>query len=688
MLSRVLAGLALGLVACAACAADTAPPSVETFFSNPQISDVKISPDGKYLALAVIGDQGGADRTNLVILTTVDKKPQAKFSFIKQQSILDFWWANDERVLIATQTRTGSFDSPLPDGQLYGIDADGNKQVALMGMSNRSANNPDAFTHVKHTDTVYYFTRFISIVPDDPKRVIVEAVVEGGGMHQLNTSYLLDIYSGATRPAVTSPVTDGEILADDSGAVRAAWGNNQRTGFAEYFVKADGGKGDWDEVKGLANGDDPGVTPLQFMGTIPDSNDLYWFGRTPTGTVGLFSLDPATSKQQSLFGDPDNDLEYDIYFDDYQHDGAGLIWSFDYAPKRHVIAVETMPGLPAVHILDGDDAKAQILGSLYDAFSGQHVEISSNTRDGSQMIVHVTSDKNPGDFYLFDAKTNKADLLFSSKPDIDPAAMASMQPISFKTRDGLVLHGYLTTPAGLPAKNLPMVLLVHGGPHQIRDTWGWNPEVQFFAAHGYAVLQVNYRGSGGYGMKFQDLGYAHWGSTMQDDLADGVRWAEQQGVADPKRVCIYGASYGGYAALENPILYPDLYKCAVGYVGAYDLTLLGHSGGAQQSVASQDTYDVFLGKDMEARKQASPVYGANKLKLPVLIIYGGADQNVVPQHAKEMLAAMDKAGVKHPSPIYEPTEGHGFFDQVHVIPLYTQMLAFIDANIGPTAPKN
>ena len=333
-----------------------------------------------------------------------------------------------------------------------------------------------------------------------------------------------------------------------------------------------------------------------------DDKRFYWLGRTPTSTLGLYAVDPATGVKQALFEDPDNDLDINPFSDQ----PGGVVWSFDYDAHQHIVATETMPGLPAIHILDADDPKGQFLAQLYQAFPNQKVVITSNTRDHSKMVVKVSSDKNPGDFYLFDTKTNKAELLFSSKTEIDPDAMAAMQPISFKARDGLQLHGYLTTPPGVAAKNLPMILMVHGGPHGIRDEWGWNPEVQFFADRGYAVLQVNYRGSGGYGMRFQDAGYRHWGTTMQDDLADGVQWAIQQGTTDPKRVCIYGASYGGYAAFENAIRYPDLYKCIVGYVGLYDLELANEHYYVRHYAGGELANAVELGTDAAELKAYSP----------------------------------------------------------------------------------
>ncbi len=174
---------------------------------------------------------------------------------------------------------------------------------------------------------------------------------------------------------------------------------------------------------------------------------------------------------------------------------------------------------------------------------------------------------------------------------------------------------------------------------------------------------------------------------MQDDLADGVNWTVKQGYVDANRVCIYGASYGGYAAFENPIRYPNLYKCAVGYVGAYDLTLLGERGDVSHTAGGTRGMDAYLGSDMEERKRESPAYNADKLTIPVMIAYGGADVRVVPQHAKNMIAALDKAGKKYPDPIYYPNEPHGFRDQDHNFDLYTRMLAFFDQYIGPDAAK-
>jgi dipeptidyl aminopeptidase/acylaminoacyl peptidase len=651
-------------------AATSPPPSVQAFFSYPLISDVQISPDGHYLAMVVADDKTGEDRKGIVILNRSDLKATTGFHTIGDQEIYRYWWANDERLLIATATQTGSLDSPLPDGRLYGINVDGSQLSLLLG---KMPGGPDSFTHIGQHPLLRYFMQMLYIPPEQAKQVIVQTVSNAGYRNQPNQAYSLNIYDGTLRNIAQSPAANGTLLTDNTGAVRLATGSNTFNGSAKFFYRSSEDSLDWKDLSVLYSQDDPGDSPLRPLGFDSENKTIYWLGRTPSSTLALYTLDPDTLKTQLLFGDPDFDIDR-------------VIWSFDWQKSRKIIAVMTMPGMPALHILDGDSSKAGYLASLYDAFPGEIVDITSNTRDGSLMVVYVFSDRNPGSYYIFDAKHSKVSLLFSALSAIDPTKMANMRPIAFKARDGLELHGYLTLPPGSNGKNLPLIINPHGGPHGFRDEWGWDPEAQFFAARGYAWLQVNYRGSGGYGMRFQDMGYRHWGTTMQSDLADAVHWAISQGIANSDRVCIYGASYGGYAALENSILYPDLYKCTVGYVGVYDLNLLGNSDFSHY--ASGDRYlDVALGENKSDLEAESPVYQVDKIKDHLFIVYGGADKRVVPENAKELMTALDKAGKQY-EVMYEPNEGHGFTKPEHNFELYTRMLAFFDKYIGPDTVKH
>ncbi|MGH8307623.1 MAG: alpha/beta hydrolase family protein [Gammaproteobacteria bacterium] len=647
----------------------TTLPLVQAFFSYPQISGVQISPDGKYLAM-VVADKTGADRKGIAILDLENHKITASFRTVGDQIIYRYWWANNERVLIATATQTGSLDSPVRDGRLYGINVDGSRLKMLLG---NVPTVPEEFTHIHSKHNVLYFSQILYIPPEDAKQIVVEAYQPFSGQNQPDQAYSLNIYDGSVRDVAHSPAANGFLITDNAGVVRLAIGSNTLTGETKFFYRSTGDTLDWKGLSVLYKNDDPADSMQMPLGFTADNKTIYWLGHTPSSTLGLYTLDPNTLKINPMFDDPDFDVD-------------DVIWSFDWQKTQHIIAATTMPGLPALHILDSDSPKAGDLASLYAAFPDQMVEITSNTRDGSQMVIYVHSDRNPGAYYLFDAKTSKVSLLFNLLPDIDPQKMASMRPVTFKARDGVVLHGYLTLPSGSNGKNLPLIINPHGGPHGIRDEWGWDPEAQFFASRGYAWLQVNYRGSGGYGMKFQDMGYRHWGTTMQDDLADAVHWAIQQGYADSKRICIYGASYGGYAAVENVIRYPDLYKCAVGYVGVYDLTLMAHHGDTHHFASGQRYIDVVLGDDDAELEKYSPAYNADKIKVPLFLVYGGADMRVVPENAKELMSALDKAGKKY-EVMYEPNEGHGYSKPEHRFELYTKMLAFFNKYIGPDAVK-
>ncbi|MGA9854036.1 MAG: S9 family peptidase [Gammaproteobacteria bacterium] len=645
-------------------------PTVQAFFSYPQISDVQISPDGRYLAMVVADSKTGEDRKGLAILNRSDLKATAGFHTIGDQEIYQYWWANDERLLVATAIQTGSLDSPVPDGKLYGINVDGSQLTLLMGNPPETS---EEFTHIHAQHEIYYFWHMLFIPTEDSKQIVVQIYQAFAGRNQTDQAYALNIYDGALRNIAQSPAADGTLLTDNAGAVRLAIGSNTLTGVGKFYYRATGDSVDWKDLSFLYMHDDPADSPLRPLGFSADNKSIYWLGRTRSMTTSLYAIDPDTLKTTLLYGNPDFDV-------------GDVIWSFEWQKTRHIIAVTSMPGLPALHILDGDAPKAGYLASLYDAFPGQTVNITSNTRDGSLMVVFVHSDRNPGSYYLFNAKDSKVSLLFNLLPDIDPQKMAHMRPVTFQARDGITLHGYLTLPPGSSGKNLPLIVKPHGGPHGIRYVWGWDPEVQFFASRGYAVLQVNYRGSGGYGMNFQDMGYRHWGTTMQSDLADAVHWAITQSIADPKRVCIYGASYGGYAALENSILYPDLYKCTVGYVGVYDLTLLGRSDFTH--FAFGDRYlNVVLGDDKATLEAESPVNQTDKIKDSVFIIYGGADKRVIPENATELMSALDKSGIKYEM-MYEPNEGHGFSKPEHRFELYTRMLQFFDENIGPDAVRH
>jgi dipeptidyl aminopeptidase/acylaminoacyl peptidase len=292
----------------------------------------------------------------------------------------------------------------------------------------------------------------------------------------------------------------------------------------------------------------------------------------------------------------------------------------------------------------------------------------------------------PGAFYLFDRKARKLEWLADSAPWIDPKKMSRMQPIRYKARDGLEIPGYLAVPRESARKELPMVVVVHGGPWVEGARWYYNPEVQFLASRGYAVLLPNYRGTTRYGWKHFSSSFRQWGLAMQDDITDGVRWAIAQGVADPSRICIYGSSYGGYAALMGLAKTPGLYRCGIDYVGITDLRLFvsGTSSDLAYSPFLRYELKAMIGDpdaDAERLKANSPVELAASIKAPVFLAYGAADRRVIPEHGLRMKAALEAAGAK-PLWMNAEGEGHGYRTMENDVKFYDTVEEFLAGNIG------
>lgn len=326
-----------------------------------------------------------------------------------------------------------------------------------------------------------------------------------------------------------------------------------------------------------------------------------------------------------------------------------------------------------------DPAWARIYGSLRQTFPGKEIIIVDSTEDRKMHAVYVHSDRDPGTYYLFDAVTPVITPMGRVNSLINPEQMAPRQPISYAARDGLEIHGYLTRPLGSEGKKVPLVILPHGGPFGIRDSWHFDAESQFLANRGYAVLQVNYRGSGGYGLKFMESGKREWGRKMQDDLTDGVRWALDQGIADPHRVAIYGASYGGYAALAGLVYTPELYRCGINYVGVADLEFL-HKPSEQTNAARDIWFEEWIGKDSADLAARSPVNQVANIRVPSMHAYGENDPRVDIGHWKLLEAALKK----HDKPyvyIRERDEGHGFENEQSRIKFYSALERFLDLNM-------
>jgi dipeptidyl aminopeptidase/acylaminoacyl peptidase len=318
-----------------------------------------------------------------------------------------------------------------------------------------------------------------------------------------------------------------------------------------------------------------------------------------------------------------------------------------------------------------------------DAALPGRINLMEGDKNGRVLITSY-GDVDPGHWYVLDTRSSKLRELGEARPHIDPKRMRPMETISYKARDGMIVQGYLTRPAQAADKPAPTVVLIHGGPH-VRDRWMWNEEVQLLANRGYAVFQPQFRGSAGFGRRFEEAGYGQWGRAMQDDITDGVEYLVAEKVTDPQRVCISGASYGGYAALWGAVKTPQLYKCAISLAGVSDLNeMLSHSIFDDSTAASRELMRAHVGDPARSRREldeVSPLKHAAQIQIPLLIAHGEEDTRVLPSQSKDMVKALKALG----KPVeWMPFEkaGHGFFWVRDEAQYLAAVLKFLDRYIG------
>lgn len=622
-----------------------------------QFSDVRISPDGKYLAMtSLIKDQPA--------LTLLDLATGKGHNVLPRDGdqVVDFWWVNDDRVLYTVGTKVSGFDRPASTGEIFGVNADGSGAKLLFGYrAGWGEAREGALTH-HGPEAERASAELIDTLRDDPNHVLIG--VEGwdnGAEGAYTQVYRMDVRDGTKSKLTTAPLRNAGFVADHHGVVRFAYGVDGHAHGKVYYRANDGAP--WTLL--FSESSEHGLPMPQAFSH--DDSQVYMTCMAPDAIGALCQWDVA----KQAMGAP--------VWTNPRVDPAGLIWSLD---RRDVVGVEAMDGLPAISALTSDADTIDLIAAISPSFPGQAVQVVSSTDDGGKAVVLVSSAEDPGTYYLWNAATKKLSQLLARASWIKPNQMAAMRPVDFKARDGLMLHGYLSMPPGKEdAKQLPLVVFVHGGPIGIRDYWDYDPYVQMMATHGYAVLQVNYRGSGGYGYGFEHAGYREWGGKMQDDVTDATQWAIAQGITSPGHICIFGGSYGGYAALEGAVKEPDLYRCAIGYVGVYDLALMYKRGDIPQSSQGESYLHEALGDDQAVLAAHSPITQLDKLKAQVMLIVGGADQRVPSVQGMNMHMAMMSRHIPHEW-LYEADEGHGYYTEAHVAELYARVLAFLDRNLG------
>ena len=326
--------------------------------------------------------------------------------------------------------------------------------------------------------------------------------------------------------------------------------------------------------------------------------------------------------------------------------------------------------------------EASLFKGMLSALPGYSLSLTSRSSNGQYWVLYAYNDIDAGTFYLFDKSSGQLTQLLANMNHISIDDFSETQPVTFPATDGTLIHGYLTYPVGKAKdEKVPLVTLVHGGPHGVRDYWGFDRDVQMLAGQGYAVLQVNYRGSGGYGADYQQAGYHQWGDLMQQDIIDGTRWAAEQGNIDKANICIMGASFGGYSALMSASLAPDLFKCAISMAGVYDLNLMYEEGDTPTELWGESFLKRAIGTDQKQLADFSPVNHVQSIGGPVLIAHGKRDRRVPFEHAERLKTALDNAQKPYEWFVRDE-ETHGFYDENNRAEYYGEVAKFLQTNFN------
>ncbi|WP_459062752.1 alpha/beta hydrolase family protein [Stenotrophomonas sp. PSU-St15] len=618
------------------------------FLRQETFTDIKISPGGEYVAATVPME----DSTAIAVMRLADKQLVGSFRPPQKNHAYEFDWVSNERLLIGLAEKWGALDKPNPTGELYAIDANGNRGELLVGYRVESK-GPGTRIQPKKVEAVAAF--LADDLPGDERNVLV--TVWPFAEDPFTRVERMDVASGRRVRMASSPVRRGEFTTDGQGEVRFVHGSGSDNVNKLYYRERSG-----DSWK-MINDEAVSKRIETAIGFSADGSLAYLQAEQTQGPDAIVSWNPQTGERAVVL-----------------RDEVVNPYRIIHRPGTHVpVGALYMGDTPRTRFFDEKSPEARLYRSLEAAFGGP-VYITSSTRDGRVVLVETWSGTNPGDFYVYDTEARKAEHLISRSDWIDIDRSATVRPVALKARDGLPLHGFLTVPSGSDGRNLPMVVMPHGGPFHVFDNGQYDRETQILAAAGYAVLQVNFRGSGNYGRAHAQAGAQQWGAAMQDDVTDATRWAIAQGIADARRICIYGASYGAYAAMMGAVREQGLYQCAAGYVGVYDLPLMFARGDVQERDSGVTFLREWLG-DPAKLGAVSPVNLATQIKVPVFLAAGGEDKRAPIQHTERMEAALKRAGTPVES-LYYKTEGHGFYTLAHRTEYYDKLLAFLSRSLG------
>jgi dipeptidyl aminopeptidase/acylaminoacyl peptidase len=601
----------------------------EVLFGNPEKASPQISPDGKRLAYLA----PNADGVLNVWVRTLGQTDDAVVTNDKKRGIRFYAWQYDSEHILYIQDKDG----------------DENWNIYQTNLKNKRTRNLTPFDGIQAqlvaADQKFPDTLLIGLNLDDPR---------------LHDVYRLNLKTGALELDTKNPGDVAGFTADNNLVVRAAQVFTADGG-NEFRIRDDA-KSPWRTFHKWDRNESLGG----IYGFTPDNKAVWMASSVGANTLRLLEMDVATARSKTIV----EDKTYDV--------GGPMV-----NPRSHKLeAVSIVRERTDWQVLD--PAVKADFAELRKVRDGDF-SVASRTLDDIKWIVVFDLDNAPVTYYLYDRATKKAEFLFTNRPRLEKFKLANMKPVSFRSRDGLTVHGYLTLPPSGNPKNLPLILNVHGGPWG-RDVWGLDNEAQWMANRGYAVLQINFRGSTGYGKAFLNAGDREWAGKMHDDLIDGKRWAIEQGIADPKRICIYGGSYGGYATLVGVTFTPDEFTCGVDIVGPSNLITLLKSippywepvrALFRQRVGDEEKEPDFL-------KSRSPLFKADQIRVPLLVAQGANDPRVKQAESDQIVAAARKNG-KDVLYLIFPDEGHGFARPENRLKFYAAAEAFLSKHLGGTA---
>ncbi|MBB4823254.1 dipeptidyl aminopeptidase/acylaminoacyl peptidase [Sporosarcina luteola] len=597
--------------------------SVEDFFKNPGELGYSMSPDGEYLSYMSEWE----NRMNVFVKKMHEDGEPIRVTSSTDRDIMGAIWKDDHILYLKDNGGDENF-------HLYSSSFNGQKERDLTPYPGVRVQLISSLQGVENEI-------LIGMNKEDPT---------------VDDVYRLNIKTGELHHVAKNPGNIVSWLADNDGKIRIALetdGVNMTVLYRET---------EEDEFKPFVKTEDgDGIIPFTFS---KDNQSIYALsnkGRDKTEIV-VFDLE---GNEKVLYSNPQVDVTNAFYDKNTDTLLAGVYETdkvhYDFFDKDFE------------HTFNKLKNKLQV--------SESELNINDMNEDLTKFIVAVASDKEFGTFYYYDSTTDELTKLTELASWLDRDAMADMHPISYTSRDGLTIHGYLTLPKNKKAEQLPLIVNPHGGPWY-RDSWGFNPEVQLLANRGYAVLQVNFRSSTGYGKAFTDAGNKEWGLKIQDDITDGVQWAIDQGIADPDRIGIYGASFGGYATLAGITFTPDLYAAAVDYVGVSNLFTFLETIPPYWEVARDDLYN-RVGhpvEDKEMLEASSPVFHVDKIKTPLFVAQGANDPRVKQAESDQIVEALQKRGVDVKYMLKE-NEGHGFHNEENAIEFYNAMIEFFDTHL-------